>query len=175
MEIAAAVGRPERGRAMVAEIERALADAVARRRPGSRPEQEFARLRDRLIAPSLGPGSRRGTVVKGPAVLLYISGDLANGSGTLLDDLLAKAGFRNAAADYGLAYTGTLPIETIAAHPPDVVLSPGDGRTADLRRRVLRRAGAKTVEARFPRRLMNCGGPAIPAALARLAAIRSGL
>ncbi|MCP3736443.1 ABC transporter substrate-binding protein [Sphingomonas sp. RP10(2022)] len=110
-----------------------------------------------------------------PAALLYISGDLANGGGTLLDDLMTRAGLRNAAADYGLAFTGTLPIETIVAHPPAVILSDGDGRTADLRRRILARSGAATVEANVPRRLMNCGGPTIVPALRRLAAIRAGL
>ncbi|MEH3158830.1 MAG: ABC transporter substrate-binding protein, partial [Sphingomonas taxi] len=43
-----------------------------------------------------------------PAALLYIAGDLANGGGTLLDDLMTQAGLRNAAANYGLAFTGTL-------------------------------------------------------------------
>ncbi|MCU6454057.1 ABC transporter substrate-binding protein [Sphingomonas sp. A2-49] len=110
-----------------------------------------------------------------PAALLFIAGDLANGGGTLLDDLLLRAGLRNAAADYGLAFTGTLPIETIVAHPPRVILSDGDGRTADLRRRILARSGASTLEAHFPRALMNCGGPTIPPALRRLAAIRAQL
>lgn len=108
-----------------------------------------------------------------PSALLFIAGDLANGGGTLLDALLQRAGFRNAAADYGLAFTGALPIETIAAHPPRVILSDDDGRSANLRRRVLDRVGARTVEARFPRRLMNCGGPALIPALRRLAAIRA--
>jgi iron complex transport system substrate-binding protein len=151
MQIARAAGREAQGRALVAEIERAVTRFTPPRRDG-------------------GNGNDAD-----PTALLYISGDLANGSGTLLDDLLTHTGFRNAAADYGLAFTGTLPIETIAAHPPAVILSPGDGRTADLRRRVLAREGAATREADFPRRLMNCGGPVIPAALARLAAIRERL
>lgn len=110
-----------------------------------------------------------------PTALLFIGGDLANGGGTLLDDLLARAGLRNAAADYGLAFTGTLPIETIAARPPQVILSDGDGRTADLRRRILTRSGAATIERAFPRRLMNCGGPTIVPALRHLAAVRAAV
>ena len=110
-----------------------------------------------------------------PAALLYISGDLANGGGTLLDDLMTRAGLRNAAADYGLAFTGTLPIETIVAHPPALILSDGDGRTAELRRRILVRSGAHVAEVRFPRHLMNCGGPTIVPALRRLSAIRAQL
>ncbi|MDQ2891804.1 MAG: ABC transporter substrate-binding protein [Pseudomonadota bacterium] len=178
MEIADAVGRPERGRAMVAEIEAASSlYTPPRRRPGPSGEGgSNGAQRQPTAVHQLGPGLRRGGVLgRQPSALFYIAGDLANGSGTLLDDLLAHAGFRNAAADYGLAYTGTLPIETIAAHPPAVILSPGDGRTAELRRRVLARSHADTREAYFPRQLMNCGGPSIAPALARLAAIRRGL
>lgn len=106
-----------------------------------------------------------------PRVLFYISGDLASGSGNLLDELITRAGFRNAAADYGLAFTGTIPIETVVAKPPDVVVSTGVGRSATLRRRLL----PQVPEATFPRTLINCGGPSIPPALARLRAIRAGL
>jgi iron complex transport system substrate-binding protein len=115
------------------------------------------------------------TRAKGAAVpaLLFIGGDLANGAGTLLDEMMTHVGFRNAAADYGLAMTGSLPVETIVTHPPAVILTPdAGGRTAAIRRRLLGASGARTVEAAFPRRLVNCGGPTIPAALARLAAVR---
>ena len=107
----------------------------------------------------------------GPSALLYIAGDLANGSGTLLDELTRRAGFRNAAADYGLTHSGTLPAELLLAHPPAVVIAAGEGRTAALRRRLL----PQVPQAGFDRALVNCGGPTIPAALARLRAIRSGL
>ncbi len=117
--------------------------------------------------PSPGNGSRE----EAPSALLFIAGNLVNGSGTLLDELLTKAGFRDAAIDYGLAFTGTLPIETIAAKPPRVIFTPGPSRTATLRARVLARTGANTVEAAFPRSLVNCGGPTIVPAITRLAAI----
>lgn len=105
--------------------------------------------------------------------LLYIAGDLANGGGTLLDEMMGIAGLRDAAADYGLAMTGTLPVETILAKPPAVILTPdAGGRTATIRRRLLQRTGARVREVAFSSALVNCGGPTIPAALARLAAIR---
>ena len=105
--------------------------------------------------------------------LLYISGDLASGAGTLLHEMMQLAGLRNAAADYGLVMTGTLPVETILAHPPALILRPdADGQTAAIRRRLLARTDAPTREVAFPRELINCGGPTIPAALARLAAVR---
>jgi iron complex transport system substrate-binding protein len=147
--LAAAVGARESGEAMVSRIESALSkSSVPRRRPGNNSE---------------------------PAALLFIAGDLANGSGTLLDELMARAGLRNAAADYGLRFTGTLPIETIAAHPPRVILAPDASRTAVLRTRVLARTGATVVQATFPRKLVNCGGPSIVPALERLAQVRRSL
>jgi iron complex transport system substrate-binding protein len=115
------------------------------------------------------------TRATGPRVpaLLYISGDLASGSGTLLDEMMTHVGLRDAAGDYGLASTGTLSVETILARPPAVILTPdAGGRTATLRRRLLARTGARVREVAFPHALINCGGPTIPAALARLAAIR---
>lgn len=120
----------------------------------------------RSINQSLSP-----PVESGPSALLFIAGDLASGSGNLLDELLRRAGFRNAAADYGLTYTGTIPVETLVTNPPDVIIASSDGRTADLRRRLL----SHTPQASFDRRLVNCGGPSIPPAMARLRAIRGSL
>lgn len=106
-----------------------------------------------------------------PAALMFIAGDLANGGGTLLDEMMRRAGLRNAAADYGLAFTGSLPTELLVAHPPAVVIAPDEGRIGALRRRLL----PDTRFARFDRTLVNCGGPTIVPAMARLRAIRAGL
>lgn len=145
-EVAAAVGEPERGRALLAMIDRALTASAPRQPLPGRNEK--------------------------PAALLFIAGELANGSGTLLDELLAHAGFENAAARYGLAYTGTLPAELIVSDPPDVILTPDpDGRVAAMRGRLL----PDTPVATFPRELVNCGGPSIAPALHRLAEIRASL
>ncbi len=107
-----------------------------------------------------------------PSALLYISGDLATGGSTLLNDMMTRVGFRNAAASYGLTHTGTLSAETIVTQPPAVVIaSERESRGTALRHRLL----PGTPQAVFPRVLINCGGPTIPLALERLAAIRSGL
>lgn len=143
-EVAAAVGEAERGRGLVAEIDRALA------------------VHDPLQVKE----------EKAPSALLFIAGDLANGSGTLLNELLTRSGFVNAAARYGLRYTGTLPAELIASDPPDVILTPAsDGRVAEMRRRLL----PGTPVAAFPRELVNCGGPSIAPALRRLREVRASL
>lgn len=107
---------------------------------------------------------------KRPAALLYLSGNLASGGGTLLDELLRRTGFRDAAEDYGLQHTGNLPLETIIDSPPDVILTPAlDDRPSVLRANVLQ---YRTRIALFPRNLANCGGPVIGRAAEKLAAIR---
>ena len=107
-----------------------------------------------------------------PSALLYISGDLATGRSTLLNEMMTRVGFRNAAASYGLTHTGTLSAETIVTQPPAIVIAPERAsRGTALRRRLLPR----TPQAVFPRVLINCGGPTIPPALERLAAIRATL
>ena len=110
----------------------------------------------------------RPTDARRPRALLYISGDLANGGGTLLDEAMTHVGLTNAAAGYGLAFTGRLPAETLVAHPPDVVIAPDRNRLASLRERLLPHSRAATIDPA----LLYCGGPAIPPALDRLAAIR---
>ncbi len=107
-----------------------------------------------------------------PSALLYISGDLATGGSTLLNEMMTRVGFRNAAAGYGLTHTGTLSAETIVTQPPAIVIAPERvSRGTALRHRLLPR----TPQAVFPRVLINCGGPTIPPALERLAAIRAAL
>jgi iron complex transport system substrate-binding protein len=188
--LAAALGAQGQGEAMVARIEKAATDATPclplPAGEGRGPSHSDGKgegdpgsvLRTFDPHPSAAtrlPPSPKGRGTVCPSALLFIAGNLANGSGTLLDELMTRAGFRNAAADYGLHFTGTLPIETIAAHPPRIILAPDASRTATLRTRVLARTGASVMQANFPRNLVNCGGPAIVPALQRLAEIRRSL
>lgn len=144
--IAAAVGAPERGETLIARIDRAVSAAQA------------------------GDARR-------PSVLLWLGGsNLVNGRGTLIDEMLDKAGFRNASADYGVRFTGVLPLEHVVARPPDVVMTPADetavdeeSRRASLRIRALR---GHALLADFAPNLFFCGGPSIIPAMERLAAIR---
>ncbi|MBA17365.1 MAG: ABC transporter substrate-binding protein [Sphingomonas sp.] len=148
-ELARAVGAPRAGEAMVQRIDRAVA----------------------LSSTSAPPV---------PA-LLWIGGNLVSGDGTLLHEMLGRAGFRDAAADYGLHYTGYLPAEHVIADPPRVMLVPDPqgrsaaSRAASVRARVLSHMGGRVVQAHFPRRLVNCGGPVIADAMARLAEVRRTL
>lgn len=112
-----------------------------------------------------------------PSALLWLGGsNLVNGQGTLIDEMLVRAGFRNASADHGVRFTGTLPLEHVVARPPHVVMTPTsaaghdeDARRTSLRMRALR---GRAQIADFPASLFYCGGPSIVPAMERLAAIR---
>ena len=113
--------------------------------------------------------------------LLWISGNLVSGGGNLLDEMMTRAGFSDHAAHYGLQFTGYLPIEHVVVDPPRVMLVPDEpgraasSRSAQLRSRALSHLRARVAEARFPRELVNCGGPVIARAMTRLAEVRRGV
>lgn len=119
----------------------------------------------------------------GPKIsaLLWIGGNLANGGGTLLDDMMTRAGFSNHAAHYGLQFTGSLPIERVVIDPPRVMLVPdppgraAGSRAAEMRARAIAASGARVTQAQLPRELVNCGGPVIIGAMRRLAEVRRGV
>lgn len=110
--------------------------------------------------------------------LLWIGGNTVSGGGTLLDEMMVKAGFSDHAAHYGLQGTGYLPIEHVVVDPPRVMLVPdsagrdADSRAAQMRGWALARSGADVHQVRFERSLVNCGGPVIAKAMTRLAEVR---
>jgi iron complex transport system substrate-binding protein len=136
-EIAALVGRPERGRALRASIERALA--------GMAPPAGTRRL----------------------SALVFQPGGFASAEGTLMDEMLRQAGFINAAARYGLKQSVNVPLERLIADPPDVLLAgapyPGAPSWAErvVRHPALARVEARMLRAAFPERLLYCGGPVL--------------
>jgi iron complex transport system substrate-binding protein len=146
---------------------RELAAAIAATPAG---EEMVARI-ERAIAAAMHPGPP-------VAALLWIGGNLVSGGGTLLDEMMVKAGFSDHAAHYGLQHTGYLPIEHVLVDPPRVMLVPdapgrdAGSRAAQLRGWALGRMDDKVHQARFPRSLVNCGGPVIAKAMTRLAEVR---
>jgi iron complex transport system substrate-binding protein len=146
-QIAAVAGAPERGEVLVAAIERAIADARPR-------------------------GDRR------VAALIWQGGGLVPGAGTLADELLRRAGYRNVSAAYGLEQWDVLPLEYLIASPPALVLSVGTGeagRDRMLGHPVVRKLATRVAFRTYPFRLLQCGGPTIIEAMARLAAVRREL
>lgn len=147
-EIAAAVGENERGAALIAEIEAALAAAAPP--PGSAPID---------------------------AVIFQARG-FSPGAGTLADEMLSRTGFNNVAARYGLTKWGYIPLELLVAQPPQLLLaaqaSPGAPTWAE---RVLSHPALDAVKDRMKRSgfgeaLIYCGGPVLMKTAATLAAAR---
>ncbi|VTO12203.1 iron chelate uptake ABC transporter family permease subunit [Brevundimonas vancanneytii] len=134
-EVARLVGRPARGQALIARIEAAIAAAAPP--PGSSP----------LTA------------------LIYQPNGFAAGRGTLMDEMMTRAGFQNVAARYGLGKWGNVPVERLLADPPQVLLSGvpvrGSRTWAD---RVMRHPGAEV-----PVRSDGAGATGREAALLRRA------
>ncbi|OXE37671.1 MAG: ABC transporter substrate-binding protein [Phenylobacterium zucineum] len=135
--LARVIGWPERGEVLCRRIDRALAAA----------------------APELGARPLR--------ALVYQTGGFAVAPGTLMDEMLRRTGFTNAATDYGLTRTGDLPLERLIANPPEVLLA-GQLRAdapnwADrlLRHPALARIGPGMFRATLPQRLTYCGGPVL--------------
>jgi len=116
---------------------------------------------------------------EGPPVsaIVWQSGGIVAGQGTLIDDLLTRTGFSNMAAARGLQQASHLPLEAMLAGPPRVILAAGNrfGNEDRLLRHPALARLSGTVRARFEPSLLWCGGPTIVAAAARLAAVRRSI
>ncbi|TRD12840.1 iron ABC transporter substrate-binding protein [Erythrobacter insulae] len=104
--------------------------------------------------------------------MLWQSGQIVPGEGTLISELLRRNGFSSHSAKMGLAQADFASLETILANPPEVLLVAGDsaGQTHPLLDG-LKRTRVET----FDPRLLYCGGPSVIAADARIAAIRKNV
>lgn len=147
-EVSALVGRPERGEAVVRRIEAGLAAA----------------------APA--PGARR------VSALVFMPGGFASGPGTLMDEMMRRAGLENVIARYGLRGSANVPLEFVIADPPDLLLSgePSRGLPSRAQRVMehpaLARVAGGMERAVFPERLLFCGGPVLIQTAAALSRAR---
>jgi iron complex transport system substrate-binding protein len=144
-QVAAIVGHPERGEAMVADIEAARARAVAAAPSGK---------------PTAANYQRRGYVT---------------GGDTLTGELLSIAGFTNDGDALAGKTGGFVPLERLVANPPDyIVVAHADARAEDqgsalLAHPALARLYPPERRIVLPNKLTACGGPSLPAALDWLA------
>jgi iron complex transport system substrate-binding protein len=154
-KVSGLIGRPERGEALVARIEGAIAAA----------------------APA--PGARRLTA------LIYQPNGFAAGSNTLVDAMMTRTGFDNVARRYGLKTWGNVGLERLLADPPQVLLvgepAPGARGWADrvMTHPALKAIAGRMRQVRLPERLLYCGGPVLidtaeAMARARVLALKEG-
>lgn len=146
--IAEAAGHPERGEALIARVEAAM--AMGAPRPGTRPV----------------------------TALVFQPNGFAAGHGTLVDEMMRRAGFVNVAQRYGLKKWGNVPLERLLEDPPEALLageaSPSARSWADrvMTHPALAALAPRMRQARFPERLLYCGGPVLIQTAETLAAAR---
>jgi iron complex transport system substrate-binding protein len=150
--VAAAVGEEARGEAVIDAFDRRLAKIAA-------------------ALPQTPP----------PSAVVYQVGGAVSVAGNLADAALAAAGFRNKAAKYRLTRGGHVPLELLAASPPDLLVVAGaadEYRTVvadNLRHPVLGLLRRQRASIELPWRLWLCGTPHIADAIVRLAEARGGI
>jgi iron complex transport system substrate-binding protein len=140
--VAAAVGEPARGEALVARFDAALASTTR--------------------------GASQG---KSPEALVYQVNGLVSGSGSLIDGALTAAGLSNQASTRRLASGGRLALESLLAAPPDLVVLAQAPRTYatvvsdNLRHPALKRLMQLKPSLVLPMPLWLCGSPRITDAI----------
>ena len=149
--VAAEVGEPARGQRLIADMDARLA-----------------------ALPPPGAGAR-------PRALVYNPNGFTVGRGTLLDEILARAGLDNVASDLGIENYGRIPLETVVLGGVDMlILGIDDGQppalaTELLHHPILAKLKDRLHIVRLPSRLWTCGGPRVVDAIARLIDARLNL
>jgi iron complex transport system substrate-binding protein len=148
LAVAATLGHPERGRALVEELDRRLAALVA-----ERPERR-------------------------PLAAVYQENGITAGRGTLVDEVIAAAGFENLASRIGLASYAALPLEMLVLHRPELLITSLETTDAPSLARqtldhpALRAVARGAVQVTIPAPLWVCPGPYTVEAAERLARLR---
>lgn len=148
-DVARLLGQSVRGKAMIAEMDRRLARAAA------------------------DTSGRR------PVAAIYQPMGFTSGRGSLEDSLLSAAGFENLAQRLGMGALGHLPLETLLAAEPDLLVNwMGDDPAPSLARRFYDHpalAAAPWRTATLPNKFWACGAWYSALAVERLAAVRRTL
>ena len=165
--VAQDIGRVEAGERLVGRMEAALTPSPLQGRGPGRGAVEPASKPHPSPLPTLSPEGER--VI--PTALIWQAGGFVAGAGTVQDEMLARAGYRNASDTYGLKQWDVLPLETLIQSPPDVIFMPvkargEEGRTLAMRKTLAARLKGRTRIIPFPDRLLFCAGPTMVEAMA---------
>lgn len=154
--------------AVQAEIQR-LAEALGREAAGRRLLSFYP-----LSVPVAAGGIR-------PVLAVYGPNGITSGPGSLLHDVLTRAGFDNLAPQLGIGAVGTLRMEALLSHAPDALLFSDSGDQVNslarqkLRHPALQRLAESRPSLRLPGKLWTCGGPEVLTALQALRELRAVL
>jgi iron complex transport system substrate-binding protein len=139
--IAAAIGHPDRGEALIAKMRAQLAQIPLPHRAGLN-------------------------------AVYYQRAGFVIGPGTLMDEMLHRAGLRNLATQLNGNAISQVDLETLVAAQPDVIVYTNDWRHArDWGAMLLNHPALTTLHSRriyVPDTLTVCGGPSYPVAVAAL-------
>jgi iron complex transport system substrate-binding protein len=142
--VARAVGEPERGDRMIADMNRQLFDIAG-----------------------AAPATRRRALVLNP-------NGFTAGASSLVDKIITAAGFANMAPALGVGNYGQVPLEAVVTGRPDVLIlnarrdGPPSLATELLNHPILAKFSGETRLVVLPSRLWTCGGPAVIEAIERL-------
>ncbi|QTD57702.1 ABC transporter substrate-binding protein [Parasphingorhabdus cellanae] len=114
------------------------------------------------------------------SALIWRSGGLTPGDGTLPDELLRRTGFENVSSTYGLKQWDILPLEHLVARPPQLLFSNASEVKTGRKDRMLshpvvEKLSHRIMIADYPARLMHCAGPTLIEAVKTLSAARHKL
>jgi iron complex transport system substrate-binding protein len=153
----------------VAGIERAIGTVAAAVGHPARGARLIAAMRAQLAAIGRPPG-------RGRVAAYYQRQGYLTGTGTLVDDMMARVGLANLATRLGRPALSTLSLEEIALARPDFLVMEADTQvatdrgTAALHHPVLVAAVPPARRLYIAQALTVCGGPAYARAVAALAA-----
>jgi iron complex transport system substrate-binding protein len=134
----------------------------------ARGEELVASFDQRLASIGTSPPARR------PTALVFNANGFTVGAGTLVDDIMTRAGLDNIAAHMNLGNYTHVPLEIVVRSNVDVLIisarrdGPPSLATALLDHPVLSKLGPKTHVVVMPTNLWSCGGPEVAEAIARL-------
>ncbi|MFE8872729.1 ABC transporter substrate-binding protein [Acetobacter persici] len=120
------------------------------------------------------------TAADGPVAAIYAANGFVTQPGSLPDDVLRHAGFQNYTARKGVGHMAKLPLETLIAHPPDLLILDRSGRGYSIAQSmldnpVLQNAFPQAHRADIPARLWLCGLPQTLDVISRLKAGKAAL
>jgi iron complex transport system substrate-binding protein len=155
----------------VRDIVRGVADAVGE---SARGNAMIAEMDERIARAKALPGA-------GVSALVYEPNGVSSGVGTMTHDVLTTAGLRNLAPELMPGSYGTVPLESvIAATPRLLILDDAYTGSTSRAQKLLRHPAFRSLEGKttlyaMPSRLWICPGPWIAEAVERLAAERARL
>jgi iron complex transport system substrate-binding protein len=161
--------------ATIGDVEKQIMDMARLLREPARGEQVVGDMQRRLAALGEVPLSQR------PTAIVFNPNGFTVGAGTLVDDIMARAGLDNVAAHMDLGNYSQIPLEVLVESTVDILIisasrdGPPSLATDLLKSPVLSRLGPHTHVVVLPSRLWSCGGPEIVEAISRLRAIAGGI